>query len=214
MLNYKTIINIINKRFRFEFIVECIPFLIVFFCFGEKTKIIIILLFLILFIIMIKQYYYLQILKNNIINNKKEIDKELKCIYFKGADYILTPNFIFDLKSFNIINYQNIYGVLKKKSAALSPIYSHINDVIYILTKKGIIQLTTKDSIDSYSEYDYKDNLEKIIKKMNPKVFVGSSEQLKILLKEKCNMNFFLAWFVTWRKYKCEFCFLNDKEKN
>lgn len=205
MFDYKKIIMIINRNFILEFLIVFVPFLLIFLFLTQKA----IILILIEVIIALKQYFPLRRFKKEILENKEIIDKELTSISFRCNDYILTNNFLFDLKYCNIINYKNIYGVLKRNYVVLDPINSHINDVIYVLTKRGILKLTIKDPTFNNNEKDYKYDFDKFLKEKNSKIVIDSSDKLKFLLEKQCRIQFNTTWRKTWYKNKCKFCFFN-----
>ncbi len=80
-----------------------------------------------------------------------------------------------------------------------------INDVVYLLTKDGIIQMITQECHLANSEKYYKEGLGEYLKEKNPNMIEITSKETKELAEAHCNIKF----TKTWKKNKCECRFLN-----
>lgn len=136
-----------------------------------------------------KKLKYINSLDNN---SKLEIEKELENPIFDCIDYTITPHFIFNKSSLDIIYYDDIYLIQKDITVSLGR-NSKTYCCAYIVSKKYNYCLVNYSmnfidgSLKILDLYDF------IIYK-NKNVLIDATKENKKILKEKYNINLKNNW--------------------
>lgn len=169
LMNFVSIISL-NVLFKLE-----LNFLVIFF--------VILFVFILIFnlIFLVKRLYSFRKLKKIIKENEEKVNYELKsAFYVNYREYILTENYIVDLRCYKIINYNDIRFIYYQRKKSL--ISRDFPLVLTIITDKEKVFLIVWSSLAHFKEY-YED-LESLIKTKNPNVIKCKKRDIKKLINK------------------------------
>lgn len=154
---------------------------------GELDIIVVIFVILLAFhlilnlIIIFKRFNSYKNFKKIIIRNKEKVKDELiNALYVNYREYILTENYIVDLRDYKIITYEEIkYIYYCKKGSLISNSYPL---TLTLITNKEKISLRIWSCF--FHLDDYYEDLENLVKIKNPNVIKCKKKDIKKLMKD------------------------------